>query len=530
MGRQTRLLFGLSLQNLFGWNVFRHTRDAGKRRRYRLFGILWGFLALILLFYVGGASFGLCYLGAGHLVPALLVMVVSGITFFFTLFKAGPVLFDREAYERQIVLPVTARAILVSRFLSMYVTDMLLGFLVLLPGMAVYGALKGPGLSFWLYGIVAGLFLPLLPMTAASILGALVTGISSRWRRKNIVAIILTMVFVILVLAGSFSLSGMEEGMLEDMAHTIVEHLEGQISGIYPPARWISQAMLEGRAGSLALFLALSVGIFLVFLGVLQFFYGKICSLLGANAARGNYRMTGLRARPVLGSLVARDLRRYFASTIYVTNTLIGAVMQVMMVLALFFVGKEQVEEVLGLIGRPGLLERVMPLALGFLPGMMPTTAASISLEGKQWWILQTLPVTRQEIARSKILVNLMVAAPFCLVSEILAVLVLQPGWVDLVCLVLFPALFLLFSAVVGLAVNARFPVFDWDSEIKVVKQGSSATLTVLANFLAFLVPMVLLVGCPGVPSFWIYLGMGAVMGLVIMVVDHHLEWQSCEK
>ena len=147
MGRQTRLLLGLSLQNLFGWNAFRHTRDARKRRRYRLFGILWGFLVLMLLFYVGGASFGLCYLGAGHLVPALLVMVVSGITFFFTLVKAGPVLFDRKAYESQIVLPVTARAILASRFLSMYVTNMLWGFLVLMPGMAVYGALKGPGLS-----------------------------------------------------------------------------------------------------------------------------------------------------------------------------------------------------------------------------------------------------------------------------------------------------------------------------------------------------------------------------------------------
>ncbi len=530
MGRQTRLLLGLSLQNLFGWNVFRHTRDARKRRRYRLFGILWGFLVLMLLFYVGGASFGLCYLGAGHLVPALLVMVVSGITFFFTLVKAGPVLFDRKAYESQIVLPVTARAILASRFLSMYVTNMLWGFLVLMPGMAVYGALKGPGFSFWLYGIVAGIFLPLLPMTAASVLGALVTGISSRWRRKNMVATVLTMVFIILVLAGSFSLSGMEEGRLEDMAHTVVEHLEGQISGIYPPARWISQAMLEGKAGSLALSVAVSVGTFLVFQVILSFFYGKICSLLGANAARGNYCMTGLRARPVLASLVERDLRRYFASTIYVTNTLMGEVMQVMMVLALFFVGKEQVEEALGVIGRPGLLERVMPLVLGFLPIMMPTTAASISMEGKQWWILQILPVTRQEIARSKILVNLVVAAPFYLVSEILAVLALRPGWVDLVCLVLFPVLFLHFGAVVGLAVNARFPVFDWDSEVKVVKQGSSATLTMLANFLAFLVPMALLVGCPGVPSFWIYLGMGCVMGLVIMAADRCLEWQSREK
>lgn len=521
MGRQIRLLLGLSLRNLFGWNEFRYTRDTRKRRRYYLFGILWAYLVLMLLLYVGGASYGLCYLGRGDLVPALLVMAVSGIVFFFTLFKAGPVLFDRKVHERQIVLPVTVRAILVSRFLSMYFTDMLLGLLVLLPGMVVYGVMEGPGISFYLYGMVSGIFLPLLPLAVASVLGAVITGVSSRWKKKSMVATILTFGLVILVLAGSFSLGGLEEGQVLDMVSVAVESLEAQVSGIYPPARWTAEAMVQGKAGSLVLFLVVSGGTALVFLGVLEVFYERICNLMGTNAVRGNYQMKELRARSVLGSLVERELRRYFASTIYVTNTLMGEVMMVILVLALLFAGRGQVEEMLGMIGRPGLLERLLPLVLGFLPAMMPTTAASISLEGRQWWILQTLPVAKKEIVRSKVLMNLVVAAPFCLVSQLLAVVALQPAWPDLVCLLLFPVLFLLFGARVGLAVNERFPVFDWDSEIKVVKQGSSAGLTMLADFLMFLVPMALLVGCMGVPAWVIYLGTGSVMGLVVWGLGH---------
>ena len=133
MTRQIRLLTKLSLYGMFGLNEFRHTKDARKKRRYYLFGILWAFLIVMLAGYVCALSYGLITMGLGKLVPAVLSVSVSLLIFFFTIFKAGPVLFDRKAYEKQIAMPVTVRAIIVSRFLSMYITSMLLGFLVLLP-------------------------------------------------------------------------------------------------------------------------------------------------------------------------------------------------------------------------------------------------------------------------------------------------------------------------------------------------------------------------------------------------------------
>ena len=185
--------------------------------------------------YVCIMSVGLAAAGMGRLIPAVLVMGVSLVVLFFTIFKAGPVLFDRNAYEKQIALPVNVRSIIVSRFLTMYITDMLLGLLVLLPGMVVYGVMERPGVTFYLYGILAGLFLPLLPLTVASLLGALIAGISSRWRYKNLVSIVLTLVLVCAVLAGSMGMSGMEEGEMDAMLQQVAEMLEMQISRVYPP-------------------------------------------------------------------------------------------------------------------------------------------------------------------------------------------------------------------------------------------------------------------------------------------------------
>ncbi|MGN0377222.1 MAG: hypothetical protein ACI4ED_06270 [Suilimivivens sp.] len=487
MIRQIRLLTQVSLCNLFGINEFRFTKDTKKKTRYYLMSVLWCFLIVLMAMYVCALSYGLCHMKMGDLLPAMLAMIVAVVVFLFTLFKAGSVLFDRRAYERQIALPVTVRAVIVSRFLTMYLTNMLLGFLVMLPGMAVYGVMERPGFSFYLYGLLGSLFLPLLPLTAASALGALIAGISSRWKRKNLVAIVLTMIFVCVIMIGSMSLSGMEETQLEEMLLHMAELFEAQIEGIYPPAIWLSKAMVLGKAGMLILFLAVSAGCFVLFLEILRPFYEKICALLCANEAQRNYQMKGLSARSVRRSMVERELRHYFSSTVYVTNTLVGEVLMVLLAIAVAVVGKESIENMVAI---PGIVERVLPVMLGAMPALMPTTACSISMEGKQWWLMQTLPVKEKDILQSKVLSNLVVAAPFYLVSEVVLILALRPSFINILYLVIVPALYILFGAVSGVLINRKFPVFDWENETRVVKQSASTFLSMLLGIIVGMVPL----------------------------------------
>lgn len=517
MTRQIRLLTKLSLYGLFGLNEFRHTSDTRKKRRYCLLGILWAFLIVMLAGYVCSLSYGLSIMGMGKLVPAVLSVSVSLLIFFFTILKAGPVLFDRKAYEKQIAMPVTVRAIIVSRFLSMYITSMLLAFLMLLPGMTVYGMMEKAGVTFWLCGITAGIFLPLLPLTLASILGALIAGISSRWRRKNLISIVLTIGFVCVIMIGSMRMSTMEESQLIGMMEQIASQLEGQIRSVYPPAMWIADAMGKGETAKLLLFLAVSLGIFLLFLEILRHFYVNICMMLGAREAKGNYRMQVLRKKSVLRTMMERELRHYFSSTIYVTNTLMGEILMLILAIAVLVTGPEPVEAMLGL---PGAVSRILPLLVGFLPAMMPLTACSISMEGKQWWILQTLPVTEKDVIQSKVVTKLLVSLPFYLVSEVLLFIALRPAEVDAICLLAVPAVYLVFGARTGLAINSRFPLFDWENEVRVVKQSASTMLTMLACLVSVLVPAAVLLVCPDIPAAAVYAVTAVLLAAAIWWMD----------
>ena len=114
----------------------------------------------------------------------------------------------------------------------------------------------------------------------------------------------------------------------------------------------------------------------------------------------------------------------------------------------------------------------------------MNTTCVSVSLEGKQWWIMSSLPLSTENILSAKIIMNLILVLPFYLVSEVLLILALHPGLPELVWLALIPAVSVIFSSVFGLAVNLRFPVFTWESEVSVVKQSASSLVGGLGGVL----------------------------------------------
>lgn len=517
MAGQIRKLTWLSLCGMTGLNEFRFTRDKKKKIGFLLMGLLWLFLGGMIVFYVGLVSYGLVLMKLGHLVPAVLALCVTMIVFLFTVVKAGPVLFDKNVYERQIALPVTVRAILVSRFLSMYLADLLWSALVMAAGMAAYGILERPGLSFYLFGIIGSLFLPLLPLTAAAVVGAVIAGISSRWKQKNLAAILLTLLFTCAILIGSFRMSGADESRMVGMMQEMAVLLEEEIGKIYPPALWLSESMTAGNAGKMLLFLGLSSGCFAVFVKVVERFYARITVLLGTREAKGNYRMRELAVSSVRGSMVERELRHYFSCPVYVTNTMIGYVMMAMLAIAVALAGEEAIEQ---LVAVPGLARRVLPVLLGMMPAMMPMTACSISMEGKHWWMMQTLPVSAREVIHSKVWANLVVIAPFYLVSVVVTAVALKPGAAELFGLAAVPAAQICFGVWAGIVINRLFPVFDWESEARVVKRSMSMFLMIFVGLFAGVVPMAVLLVFPAVPAVTVNLVLVAVLALLTFALD----------
>lgn len=488
MMKQIKTLTKLQLQNLYGLNVFRYTKDKKRRQKAIGLGFAWAFVIVMIVGYIGAAAFGYVYLGMADIVPAYLIMLASLVILAFAIFKAGSVIFQENAYDILCSLPVSQTAIVVSRFARMYVENLLLTLLVMVPGMAVYGVMVKPVVSFYFIGVVVTVFVPLIPMTIATFLGALVTAIASRMKHKSLVSAVLSVGIVVGVMAGTSQMTTLEENFSVEMLQNMSEILTQTIEGIYPPAIWLGNAMVNGNILICVACVLGGFAAFAVTMALISANFHEICRRLYSTNAKHDYKMEQLKKTSVLGTLYKREAKRYFASSIYVQNTIVGPVLAVVFAVAILGVGLDTMQQAMGI---PLDIAGCVPFLLAGIFSMMTTTCTSISLEGKEWWIVESLPIKTKDLLDSKLLFGLSLFLPFWFVAEVLLIIALRPGVMDLVWLVVVPLILIVFSQVFGLTINLKMPVFDWESEMTVVKQSASSAIGGLGGFVIILVCIV---------------------------------------
>ncbi len=477
---EIRSLLVLELRSLYGINQFLHTKDPkAKKRCYLLLGA-WVILIATVFAYVGGLAYGLCALGMGDIVPMYLTALASLLIVAFGFFTAGNRIFGRKGYDLLASMPVKSSSIVVSRFLAMYAEDLVLTLVVLLPGVAVYGVCTKPGPGFYLTALLGGLLIPAIPLVAATLLGSLVLALSSRMKHKSIMQSVLMVGLVIAVMVGSFRMGPAMEEMTPEAFASLAVTIRDLFGQMYPPALWLGDAMAGGDLMGLGLFALVSLGILVLALLVVTANFQAIKRRLQSFTAKHDYKLGAMQSRGLRKALYLREAKRYFSSSVYVTNTIVGPILGCILAVALGIVGLDGVQSYLQL---PLDLTGLLPFVFAGVFCMMTTTATAISMEGRQFWVVKSLPIPTKDLLDSKILLNLSLMLSFYLVSVAAMAIGLKPGFWELVWLILIPGAVMVFSVVFGITVNLKLHSFDWEKEETIVKQSASAALGGFAGF-----------------------------------------------
>lgn len=491
MIRQIKLLTWLRLVNLMGFNEARFSRDRKKRAKLTAMLVLYGILALVMMAYVGLMCWGVAALGAGSKLPLCLAVVSGLVVLVFTVLRAGPVLFETGDYEMLISLPVRPTAVVVSRFAAMYFSNAAMTLAVLLPGMIVSGFMLKPGFAFYPMMLLGAIFLPLIPMTIAMLLGMLVYMLSARMKRRKLAVLFFSMLATLAVLILPLLLAKLQPDQLILGIRTLLDSLRS----FYPPAGWFGDAVSKGNIGAYMLFAVGSAAVFGAAAGIVGWKFRSICDLLSSHRSRSDFRMEAQRSTGMRKALYLRELRRYFASPIYVMNTGVGYVLAVILAAGVIVSG---ISTILDELPVPiELAPRVTVFILAFCYVLSPTTTSAISLEGKSWWLLKSLPVPAAEIMGSKLMVNLTIALPCWLVSTVLLFIGIRPEGIAALWLVLLPLGYILFSACLGLKINLKLPMFSWENESQPVKQGKAVLVCMLIGMAVSILPAIALVLLP---------------------------------
>ncbi len=477
--------------NMGGINVARYSKDKKKIRNVWLMSIVRLLLIGMGITYFTMLSYGLTQIGYAQIIPAYLVTITSIFILVFSLLKAGSILFEIHTYDLLISMPISPRVIVASRFLSIYVGNAVLSLLAIIPGMIIYGMDQKPGISFYVMMSFGVFLLPLIPITIATAIGAIVIGVGSRMRHKNLAIIFFSFALTAGAIAFSIISGQSAEGMTQNDLANLSNHIADIIYQIYPPAKLFSLGVTEQNYGAYMGFAGISIGIFLLFVEIVQRLYVTICNAIHATNTKNNYVMQELKSNSIRMAFYKKEIKRYISSGVYVMNTAIGYLMLIAMSVAICFVGVEEVEKVMEI---PHVLTNYLPFALAAMCCVNSTTGCSISIEGKQWWIPKTMPVPTKVILDSKIMVNLTVALPAIFISEIFVLFSVKGDLLTSLYLIGIPLVYSFFTSVLGITINLHMPMFQWESETTVVKQSGASFLVLLMNIVALVIPVVFLV------------------------------------
>lgn len=477
-----------------------------------LIALLFVVIAFIYSYAIGTT---LNMVGLLDRLPQLAMAITSFITLFTSIYKVKGILFGFKDYDLIMSLPVKTSYIVVSRFLLLYIVNMVISLIILIPATIVYGILANPPLWFYLLNTIGIFMIPFIPMVLGYVIGLIIFLVSSRFRGSNYISILFSM----LVLTAIMLLSLNTNNTMVNMSSSLTD----SIDGIYFLAKWFYLGVVKGSISYFILFILITCAIFGLFSYIIGVNFKKINTVMAAHNTKGNYKIRNIRRGSPLYALYVKELKRYVSSSLYVLNTGAGLLMLTIGTIAIIFLQPEEIASIIEIPGAADQLGAVLPLLIAFMVSMVYISACSISLEGSHLWILKSSPILPKTIFLSKILVNISMTIPVIILNAVILIIALKINFIDSVFLFLIPIAYTCFSAVLGLLINLKLPNLNWTTEVVVIKQSASSMISSLSSFFTVGIPFVIFIILGFENYRLIYSGVLIVIALLTYLLYHYI-------
>ena len=477
-------------------NVYRHSTDRKKRRK--IIGNAVGALCLyaMLTVYSIAMCIGYGQYGMIDAVPVMCALMISALAFVFTLFKTNGFLFNFREYDMLMSLPFETGTVAACKFLYMYVKSLPWYLSISLAMMIGYGIFVRPSIIVYPVWLVLSLCLPVVPMLAASFLGFLIARISVGFQKTNLVQTILTMVFVLFCFSLRFLI---EDLFRNDRVQATLESasaVTNNAARVYLPAGWFADAVTKLSAVGILLLLGVSTALFIVVFVVIGRSYRRINSALKSHAAVRNYSVSSQRQHSVVVAIAFKEFKRMTGSTAYMVNGGMGVILAALVSILTLIIGPERIIQMLTRDAPidAGMLQPAIPFIVYFFIGMVATTACSPSLEGRNYWILRSLPIEMKTVYQGKMLFNMVLTVPFMAFSTLCLCFAAKTPLLDTVLYLLMGLALCAFSTAWGCVCGIQHMRLDWENEIEVIKQSAAVAVYMLPNMFAVMGLTVLVV------------------------------------
>ena len=393
------------------------------------------------------------------------------------MFSTYSILYCAKDNETLLAMPFKPSDILLSRMLSVYLLLLMYTLIVFIPGIVIFFIFVGFSILVLLKALAMYLMFTLLMLAISCLLGWLLEIVAAKLGGKKAVTVI-----SIIVAMGVYLLFNL--GRMK-----LMEALTGDLFGFDEKVKTFGYplyAYAHGSVNDTVSFLLFCV-IALACAALTCFLLSRsFISLITSKKSfkKKVYVEKAARTRSVFTALFRRDLRLYLTNPMYLMNTaLLSLLLAVAAVVLLFNYNQLHYFNAWASESSGEYLFPLLALPLvGLSASMITISSASISIEGKTLWLLQSFPVAGNQVLGSKMLLHMLFAGiPSLMMAVCMSIAFGFPVAAGIVISV-SSVLFNLFVCGVGLTLEARNPKLDWVDESMAVKQNMNTLFSFLAG------------------------------------------------
>ena len=468
--------------------IFRNYFYDPKKNKMRSRGATIAYIALYVLLMAGvlGGMFallavGICApmaaAGVGWLYYLVMGLIAVLLGAFGSVFSTYSSLYLSKDNDLLLSMPIPVRCVMASRLLGVYLLGLMYAAVVIVPGVIVYWITAPVTAGAIVGGVLMVLLVSVIVMVLSCLLGWVVARISLKLKNKSFITVILSLLFLAAYYFVYYKAQALITLLVENAAVYGMK-IRGSayllyLFGCVGAGDWLAMGIVTVTQAAL---LALTLW------GIARSFL-KIATATGS-VKKVRFEHKAVRAQSTQRALFGKELRRFTASPNYMLNCGLGILMLPVAGIVLLIKGGALAQLLDGVFGAGAdIVPVLLSAALCLLASMNDMAAPSVSLEGKNLWLAQSLPVVPWQALRAKLDVQLVLTGVPVLFCALCMVITLPGSALEKVLLVVVALLYTLLSALAALALGLKMPNLTWTNEITPIKQSGCVMLALFANW-----------------------------------------------
>ena len=442
------------------------------------------FFAAVMIVVIGGMFFGmslalcvpLAQAGMSWLYFAIMSLMAVFLGAFGSVFNTYAGLYAAKDNDLLLSLPIPVRTLMASRLLGVYLMGLMYSAVVIVPAVVVYWMRVSAAPRYILGGVLLTVLISVFVLTLSCALGWLVAKVSRKLKRKNFITVIVSLAGLAVSYFVVFKAQSALEALVANAA-LYGERVKGAAHPLY-----LAGCVGTGNGRAMLLVSLIVAALFALTWALLAHSFLKLSTATGASG-HTVYRERALKRQSADAALFKKELARFAASPNYMLNCGLGILLLPVAGVALVIKGGELLPLLQMAFGdRGGCVEVLLCTGVCTIAAMNDMATPSVSLEGKNLWLAQSLPISPWQVLRAKLRLQLVLTAVPALVP-LACMAVILPLTPALLLAAVTALAYIAFSACLGLVLGVVRANLTWTSELVPIKQSLAVMIALFGGW-----------------------------------------------